>query len=201
MAACAAPACRNMAAAARTNDTKRAIFIGSSRMRLHYLNIGKSGVPGDPPQRGTPDPLLRWFWVRKSKRHIVRCMWAKVNQNPVFSSVTWATDAAVASAESNICLRRTVHGHLSPGATTRLPGSTTELPPRSKALRGDLRIWHLSTRRAAVPKGGSSELGLSARSYADKKTWRAKVKLLIQQEYTIRYDNLFDRVRHGIHWR
>src|ERR1700686_2147555 len=158
MAACATPACRNMAVAARTKDARRAIFIGSSRMHLHYLNIGKSSAPGDSPQRGTPDPLLRCVWVRKSKRHIVRCMWAKVNQNPVLSWATWATDAAVASAESDICLRRTTHGHLSPGATTCLPGSTPELPPRSEALRGDPRIWHLSACRAAVPKGGSSEL-------------------------------------------
>src|ERR1700674_1515492 len=37
MAACAAPACRIMAAAARAKNISRAIFIGSSRMRLHSL--------------------------------------------------------------------------------------------------------------------------------------------------------------------
>src|SRR5580704_3962265 len=43
MAACVALPCSSMAAD-RKKDIRRAIFIGSSRMRLHYLILMKSGA-------------------------------------------------------------------------------------------------------------------------------------------------------------
>src|ERR1700691_2793320 len=45
MAACAAPACKNMAAAARTSDTRRAIFIGSSECFYTTGTIRKMARP------------------------------------------------------------------------------------------------------------------------------------------------------------
>src|SRR5258708_17704407 len=49
MAACAALACTTMAAADRTKDKRRAVFIGSSRMCLNILDIlGKKWHPWKP---------------------------------------------------------------------------------------------------------------------------------------------------------
>src|SRR5487761_232366 len=45
-----------MAAPAMMEDTRRAIFICSSRKRMHSLFIKKNGAPGEIR---TPDPLLR----------------------------------------------------------------------------------------------------------------------------------------------
>jgi len=50
------------------------------------LIIGKSGAPGDPPRRGTPDPLLRMCAVQNSKSRF----WCRLRGSaPFMSLLNW----------------------------------------------------------------------------------------------------------------
>src|SRR5512135_2167111 len=105
-----------------------------------------SGAPGDPPRRGTPDPLLRSLGVRKSKCLIVRCLRAKPILKPVLSWATWATAEAIA------CIGQNLHKDHEGCATQKFKFTTKGAPPASPPFQLESCLLLCGFGRSGAPR-------------------------------------------------